>query len=647
MSSSIVEQSLPEHIQNLEINDFKDEIAIRNENEVQQSLTQDEENNENYRIERNDTSDEDSSLKNKKIQSSGDEYKSEDEDSEPDRLRKHFDDENTEHAKEKDDYISVGSNEDISDEDVSADSSNEDEAEVNEASEQAADDIPEDENGKASFVPRRTGFWDHDDRFADINIEASREPRFNQKKLWDKSEVDRWQHDKFVESEQRPKEKWEIEQNAYDPDERRKQNGPRKKRQLKDYFINNNQNKNKDRDKNYKENNGYTEKNNKNYNQSNNRRQPDKVDEWINSNEHRVSRPYNNKSRHKDQSSEFEIKVNPNRTRPPNTRRPYNKKLKDENKDLAHTSNRQEDSDKVDKKNFVRNENVGTVKTNNNIKKQDGKEYDHSSTDENFQASEKSKDFINGSRRRRIEELPPRLQEKAREKADQERDKKVKQSQSEEDETEQSKENVTVPLEDVNSPDDGVPRDKPKRYSSQRQKTGTSMMDIPAQINEIMDPATHYQHLAYMQQAMYASQLGAIHQNQVQNTNIQMLEQQIIQMQAQLHQQQHLQQLQQRPSTNVSGSPLNMSVPISNVISPMVAGTNHSGLYTGDGLYAMNPVLLSGGEDIMVNPQINQMLFSQYMAMQQQHAAAGGLFVPPTSSPLISETESHRTYYKQ
>ena len=27
-------------------------------------------------------------------------------------------------------------------------------------------------------------------------------------------------------------------------------------------------------------------------------------------------------------------------------------------------------------------------------------------------------------------------------------------------------------------------RDKPKRYSSQRQKTGTSMMDIPAQIPE-------------------------------------------------------------------------------------------------------------------------------------------------------------------
>lgn len=28
------------------------------------------------------------------------------------------------------------------------------------------------------------------------------------------------------------------------------------------------------------------------------------------------------------------------------------------------------------------------------------------------------------------------------------------------------------------------PRDKPKRYSTQRQKTGTSMLDIPSQIPE-------------------------------------------------------------------------------------------------------------------------------------------------------------------
>ena len=68
-------------------------------------------------------------------------------------------------------------------------------------------------------------------------------------------------------------------------------------------------------------------------------------------------------------------------------------------------------------------------------------------------------------------------------------------------------------------------------------------------------------------------------------------------------------------------------------------------VYTGD-LYTMNPALLTGNEDIMENPQINQMLYSQFMGMQQQHAATGGLFIPPTSSPQISDMESHRTRYK-
>lgn len=36
-----------------------------------------------------------------------------------------------------------------------------------------------------------------------------REPQGG-RKLWDKSEVDRWQHDKYVESEQGPKEEWEV-----------------------------------------------------------------------------------------------------------------------------------------------------------------------------------------------------------------------------------------------------------------------------------------------------------------------------------------------------------------------------------------------------------------------------------------------------
>ena len=47
-------------------------------------------------------------------------------------------------------------------------------------------------------------------------------------------------------------------------------------------------------------------------------------------------------------------------------------------------------------------------------------------------------------------------------------------------------------------------------------------------------------------------------------------------MQAQL-QHQHLQQIQQRSSTNIGPPPLNMAMPLSNMISPMIPGANHSG----------------------------------------------------------------------
>ena len=38
-----------------------------------------------------------------------------------------------------------------------------------------------------------------------------REPRTGTGHLWSKCDVDRWEHDKYVESEQGPKEAWEIE----------------------------------------------------------------------------------------------------------------------------------------------------------------------------------------------------------------------------------------------------------------------------------------------------------------------------------------------------------------------------------------------------------------------------------------------------
>lgn len=37
-----------------------------------------------------------------------------------------------------------------------------------------------------------------------------------------------------------------------------------------------------------------------------------------------------------------------------------------------------------------------------------------------------------------------------------------------------------------------APRDKPKRYSSQRQKTGASLLDIPGQIPEDEESRTQY-----------------------------------------------------------------------------------------------------------------------------------------------------------
>ena len=65
------------------------------------------------------------------------------------------------------------------------------------------EDEAKEEDLKSTTVPRREGFWDHDNRFTDIPVEEERKPREgNRGKLWDKTEVDRWNHDCYVESEQ-------------------------------------------------------------------------------------------------------------------------------------------------------------------------------------------------------------------------------------------------------------------------------------------------------------------------------------------------------------------------------------------------------------------------------------------------------------
>eukprot|EP00794_Sanderia_malayensis_P017443 gene17443-19188_t len=101
-----------------------------------------------------------------------------------------------------------------SSDDVMVQSSNEHDAEGYEEDreDESTNDKEDIDEKDPRRVPRRTGFWEHDSRLEEITVDESRAPK-SDRKLWDKI-GERWQHDKYNEVEQAPKESWEIEEAA-------------------------------------------------------------------------------------------------------------------------------------------------------------------------------------------------------------------------------------------------------------------------------------------------------------------------------------------------------------------------------------------------------------------------------------------------
>ncbi|XP_065052515.1 trichohyalin-like isoform X1 [Rhopilema esculentum] len=125
---------------------------------------------------------------------------------------------------------SEGYEEDTEDEEESR---KEDGAEGDDEEEQLEDEVEDVKS--ASFVPRRTGFWGHDDRHDTKPIEESKYPRRGKnRQLWDKTS-ERWEHDMFKEEMQGPKESWEIEESLKELEHRQSN---RNRRQFGDFVGN-------------------------------------------------------------------------------------------------------------------------------------------------------------------------------------------------------------------------------------------------------------------------------------------------------------------------------------------------------------------------------------------------------------------------
>jgi len=119
---------------------------------------------------------------------------------------------------EEDEYDEEATADASSGDDISENVNEEDQEGYEEDTEEE-DEVSEDEEvdvTNPSFVPKRTGFWDHDDRYENIKVEESRNPRRGKyRQLWDKT-AGRWEHDLYKEEEQGPKQPWEIEQTLED-----------------------------------------------------------------------------------------------------------------------------------------------------------------------------------------------------------------------------------------------------------------------------------------------------------------------------------------------------------------------------------------------------------------------------------------------
>lgn len=219
------------------------------------------------------------------------------------------------------------------------------------------------------------------------------------------------------------------------------------------------------------------------------------------------------------------------------------------------------------------------------------------------------------NREKRIEQLAPRLRDQAREKmVRHERHKEVKHEH----------EGDEVHEEERDADEEAYSRDKPKRYSTQRQKPGSSLLNLPG---EVEGQSQYYEQQMYNNvpvEQQYITSVPTEGEDINKNMKIKVLEQQIMQLQAQLYQQSlNVAPAAQRGGGGYSVHPSEMA--------PM----NHGG----DGPYNLDPMyngLVHGGivprttldEVSQLNPAaVNQMLANY--ASQQQTLNPGGLYIPP------------------
>ncbi|XP_057303374.1 zinc finger CCCH domain-containing protein 13-like isoform X2 [Hydractinia symbiolongicarpus] len=613
---------------------------------------------------------------------------------------------------------------------------------VIESEEDEAEEDKEEAVKSPAFVPRRTGFWDHDDRFADMSVEETREPQGG-RKLWDKSEVAKWRNDKYVESEQGPKEEWERVRQGEEREQRRSGDRGRRERNFNDFLQDasrsGNQGRggrgNRGRGNRGRGDRGRSDRGRRQYQDDRyeNKRDASPGEDWE-SPEKSKARSDSPKRDHSETSMNWQQKQSyRNERREQNRNKQSGKNRYEEsyqqgypyrdNQDRSRIDDRQyreegrsrtnreveenrrkggeeeeEEYDEASRERMLREErrNIRNRDSERRDERQNGrrerdwdenkrspkekkqiedtrnnrivdrKDREHENVDEGGKRragkgrgrgrgrgviddkfKDKRSDNVGrdkSNREKRIENLPPRLRDKEREKMEHHEKSKDKHRQDRDDHDK----DVYQDAEEPQSPDDGAPRDKPKRYSSQRQKTGASLLDIPGQIPEDEESRTqYYNQLGLIQQTMFNTQQLTALQSQQQglmsNKNIASLEQQILHLQGQLQQQLNLRSQPQAVPNMMQAHP-NIQM---QMVQPIVQGVDQQGqVYSGDSMYNnMNQPMMANtsAEGMpMPNPQINPLILNQIMAaaaVQQHPVPGGGLFVAP---PQTSHQQQHQ-----
>lgn len=586
---------------------------------------------------------------------------------------------------------------------TNVDSNDDGEWSENKNKEKEDDEEKDEENKSPTYVPRRTGFWDHDDRFADINVQESREPQ-GSKRLWDKAEVDRWHHDKYNEEEQGPKAEWELEQTRRELEERenrRSRGGDRGARNLGDFLPgdgnrqrqdgNNDRKYNNDRQSytyksqsgDYRQNNRYRNNDGRNQeegdsgrgrrnyddkrsgdfrenvkHQENNERYDNKDKDYNNdrntdnnyrNNQRKDGEVYEGRyvgrnTRKYNDEDDFSIVTNKqksnNQKSPSNQNREGRQDNRPNRKSNEHETHNQRQNNRSTHDNHKQDsEKVDQVKRKGRGRGR-GKNEDKARRSDEHQRE-------NLSREERIEQLPPRLREQAREKVIKE---KLEKNKVVEREVEDQYKDVEE--DELLSPEDGAPRDKPKRYSTQRQKTGASMLDVSEQAPAVTDDKTqYYQQLEYhlQQQQIYQQLAGGAPQTPA--NNIKMLEQNILQLQQALQQQYNLQPPQQQMLPNMVTSQPNMNMQMPNLVPSLLSNMGQQGVAGyGGSIYDPSIMTVNPRDNglNMPNPQINPMNLNQIMtaaALQQQAAAA--MYAPPLAQVSQQQVSQQQQQQQQ